>query len=231
MNKIELNSQEEVWNKIAKSFDNTRKKPWNIVIDFINQFSSSAVIADLGCGNGRHLIPSSNIGRYAIGLDISDELLKIIKQKINKKQKNIILIKGNCVNLPFADESVDVVIYIAALHNIIGRKNRIQSLIEINRILKPNGKALISVWTRWQKKFRKHFVKELFKFERNDEFGDIKINWHQDKLNIPRFYHLYGKREFINDLKKSNLIIEKISKEKLSRNKTVDNFFAYVEKS
>jgi alkylated DNA repair protein alkB family protein 8 len=220
------------WNLIAKSFDKTRQKPWRICIEFIETLSKDDVILDIGCGNGRHLIPCAYKVNKIIGLDISIELLKIVyKKKINNKLKNISLLHSNFQYLPIKNNSVDAVLFIASLHNIYKRKNRIRSLIELRRILKKNGKALISVWSKWQDKYRSYFINKLFfNIKKKNEFGDINIYWKKDNLNIPRFYHLYSKREFINDIKKSELKLSKIYDIKLKSTKYIDNYFAIVEK-
>ena len=72
---------EETWNTIAKSFDKTRNKPWIQCIDFINTLSKNSIVADISCGNGRHLIPLAKQSKKTIGVDISRELLKIIKEQ------------------------------------------------------------------------------------------------------------------------------------------------------
>jgi len=116
------------------------------------------------------------------------------------------------------------------LHNIKGRENRIQTLKELKRILKKEGTALISVWSRWQDKYRKMFFRNLFMDKKELEFGDIDIYWKQHNLNVPRFYHLYSKKEFEEDLKKAGLVIKKIESVKLHSKKYADNFFAIVKK-
>ena len=117
--------------------------------------------------------------------------------------------------------------YIAALHNIKGRKNRIFSLKEVKRILKTDGSALISVWSRDQERFQDCFAEA----SSNDcELGDIQIYWRQNKLNVPRFYHLYTKEEFIEDIKQSGLDIKQIFKARIQSQKYSDNYFAIVRK-
>ena len=163
---------EKTWDDIAESFDNTRRKPWKQCIDFINELPESYSVADLGCGNGRHLIPCAKHCKRVIGIDISKNLLNIARNKTNKKNlSNVIFIHGNLVKIPIKDNSLDAVLFIASLHNIKGRQNRISSLKEIKRILRNDGKALISVWSRWQDQYRMHFLKRMF--IRREEFGDI----------------------------------------------------------
>ncbi len=220
---------EQTWDSIAESFDKTRQKPWDQCIDFIKKLPEEYTVVDIGCGNGRHLFPCAKQCKRTIGVDISRKLLRIVNNKIRKEQLNkIVLIHSNMINIPIKDESVDAVMCIASIHNIKGKYQRIQSLNEIFRILKKNGIALISVWSRWQDRYRMHFLKQLIKREK--EFGDIDIYWRQNKLNIPRFYHLYSKGEFLNDLTKANFKIQQIQSVKLHSKLTADNYFAEVKK-
>jgi ubiquinone/menaquinone biosynthesis C-methylase UbiE len=231
MTNIHTKISEETWNSIAKSFDSTRRKPWEECISFIDLLSKESTVVDVGSGNGRHLIPCAQHCKKVIGLDVSKELLKIVKIKVyDKKLKNVELIHSDAVNIPIKNESIDAVIYIATLHNIPIKHRRINSLKEINRILKPGGKAIISVWSRWQDKFRQHFlIRMITQFGRN-EFGDINIYWRQHGLNISRYYHLYSKREFQRDIDKTDFKIITLEGKKKHSNKYPDNYFAIVQK-
>jgi len=224
-----MNKEEETWDVIAESFDITRRKPWNQCIEFIKNLSNNYIVADIGCGNGRHLLPCAKHCKKVIGIDISQNFLNIVKKKIIYESiKNISLIHANMVKIPIKDNSIDSFICIASLHNIKGRPQRIQSIKELFRILKNNRTALISVWSRWQDKYRIYFLKKLFNYK--GEFGDIDIYWRQNNLDIPRFYHLYSKREFIKDLNQANFEIEEIMCVKLHSTHYPDNFFAKVRK-
>lgn len=231
MSKDHSIESEKIWNSIAKSFDSTRRKTWKECIDFINDLPKNSIVADIGSGNGRHLIPCAKQCKKVIGLDISDELLKIVQKKVDEnKLNNVELIHSDAVSIPLKNDSVDAILFIATLHNIPERRRRINALEEINRILKPDGKAIISVWSRWQDKFRQHFVNRCFKRYERKEFGDIKLHWRQHGLNVPRFYHLYDKREFSNDLEKAGLEIIEIQNAKIHSKKYPDNYFAIVKR-
>lgn len=207
----------------------TRRKPWSQCLDFITSLAKTDVVADIGCGNGRHLFPCAQQCKQTIGIDISRELLAIVHKKLEEnKLNNATLVHSDVVNLPLASHSVDAVLYIASLHNIKGRENRIQSLKEINRILKLGGEAMISVWSRWQDKYRLQFLKKWFTRIGTAEFGDIDIYWRQHGLNIPRFYHLYSKREFVSDIHQAGLELIEIQDAKLCSYKHPDNYFAIV---
>ncbi len=229
MSENHFKKSEKTWDKIAKSFDTTRKKSWDICLDYIHNLPKDSIVADFGCGNGRHLIPCAKHCKKVYGIDISKELLKITKDKIERQNiKNVELIHSNLIEIPLEDNSVDSVIFIAALHNIKGRNNRIKALSELKRVLKKDKTAMISVWSRWQDKFRKEFFKKFFQIKNKDEYGDIYVYWKQHGLDIPRFYHLYSKMEFKSDIKKSGLKIIEINSVNLSSKKYDDNYFAEV---
>jgi ubiquinone/menaquinone biosynthesis C-methylase UbiE len=232
MTNVYTKKSEDTWNAIAHSFDSTRRKTWKKCIDFINNLPKTNIVADVGSGNGRHLIPCAKHCKNVIGLDVSGELLKITQEKlIENNLENVDLVHSDAVNIPLNENSVDAVLFIAALHNIPQRYRRIKALKEINRILKPNGKAIISVWSRWQDKFRQHFLRKCLTNVDRNEFGDIDVYWRQHGLNIPRFYHLYSKRELKQDLEQAGFKILELEGIKYFSKKFNDNYFAVVRKT
>ena len=92
---------------------------------------------------------------------------------------------------------------------------------------KKDGSAMISVWSREQDKFRELFNKN--KIDKNQEFGDINIFWRQDKLDVPRFYHLYSEKEFKEDINNAGLKIVNFQPVKIVSKNYYDNYFATVK--
>jgi tRNA (uracil-5-)-methyltransferase TRM9 len=220
---------QETWDTIAESFDKTRQKPWHYCLDFINSIPPSAMVADLGCGNGRHLLPCAEKCSSVVGVDISRKLLRIVQKKLHENVLNSAsLVHSDVTALPFKQNYFDRVLFIASLHNIQGQNHRQAALTEVLRILKPEGIALVSVWSRWQDRYYKHFLKQFI--VRKREFGDTDIYWRQQNLNVPRFYHLYGKHEFRQELLHAGFQIERIDSLKLHSKRFPDNYFAVVRK-
>jgi ubiquinone/menaquinone biosynthesis C-methylase UbiE len=100
-------------------------------------------VLDLGCGSGAF---TSYIAR-AVGdkgkvyaLDIQADMLKQLEKKLSKPEnkdiKNIKLIEGNAYELPFDDNSLDLVNMVTVLQEIPDRNKALQ---EVKRVLKPGG--------------------------------------------------------------------------------------------
>ena len=100
-------------------------------------------VLDLGCGSGAF----TNFVARAVGekgkvyaFDIQPDMLKQLENKLsrpeNKNIKNIKLIEGNAYELPFEDNSLDVVNMVTVLQEIPDRNRALQ---EVKRVLKPEG--------------------------------------------------------------------------------------------
>ncbi|KMY44167.1 ubiquinone biosynthesis methyltransferase UbiE [Bacillus sp. FJAT-27916] len=74
------------------------------------------------------------------GLDFSENMLKVGKEKVQKYGlKNVELIHGNAMELPFEDNSFDYVTIGFGLRNV---PDYLTVLKEMNRVLKPGGMAV-----------------------------------------------------------------------------------------
>ena len=58
-----------VYDHIASDFSASRYKMWPMVEKFVSQVQSDELLVDLGCGNGKNLIP---VTRNGLGLEISE---------------------------------------------------------------------------------------------------------------------------------------------------------------
>jgi demethylmenaquinone methyltransferase/2-methoxy-6-polyprenyl-1,4-benzoquinol methylase len=80
--------------------------------------------------------------RSAIGIDLSSEMLKIGKQKIQEKPycNRVQFQVADATRLPFAEKSFDAATFSFGIRNV---PDPILSLKEIHRVLKPGGRCLI----------------------------------------------------------------------------------------
>lgn len=136
---LEINYVKNFYNNHAAEFDATRYAPWPIVKNFIDDLPQGTCILDVGSGNGKNQYRDD---LYWTSCDNSIEMCK--------RSKNAVLCE--CTSLPFESNSYDAVICIAVLHHLDSVQKRKDAINEIFRVLKPNGKFIISVWGA-QKKY------------------------------------------------------------------------------
>lgn len=108
----------------------------------------------VGVGGGMELLQFSYFSRQkggVIGVDIVDEMLEasrknfIIAEKENDwfSKDFIELKKGDALNLPIEDESIDIAAQ-NCLFNIFKTEDLTKALQEMYRVLKPNGRLVMS---------------------------------------------------------------------------------------
>jgi ubiquinone/menaquinone biosynthesis C-methylase UbiE len=118
-------------------------------------------ILDLGCGRGAVLLMAAQhlTTRQVVGVD----LWRSVDQSgisAEATQRNAVaegvaerveLHTGNMTELPFEDESLDVIVSSLAIYNISGRAGRDKAISEAVRVLRPGGRLLIlDVRSTWQ---------------------------------------------------------------------------------
>lgn len=196
-------SVKESYDKIAIYFANTRVFTWLWTDNFINSLDKNSLILDIGSGNGRNTKYSNNM---IFGLDISFEQLKMRRNINDVTNLSSSSIQGNMITLPFKSNKFDAILSIASFHHLSTIEERHNCLQEMKRILIPNGKILLSVWSINQPPKTKR------KF---DNYGNINVNWNTNKKDtygnfiiIPRYYYIFKLNE-IKELLSTYFTIEK----------------------
>ncbi|MGB5893781.1 MAG: class I SAM-dependent methyltransferase [Ignavibacteriaceae bacterium] len=134
------------FNKVAKKYDTATflsqgyKKDLQRSVDRL-ELSGDEFVLDLCCGTGQSTIcvlNSLNAGKV-IGIDNSEEMLNIAKQKYSGsyKKNRLEFIKQDVMNINYEDESVDAIIMAYGIRNMPDYKVCIENLF---RLLRPGGK-------------------------------------------------------------------------------------------
>jgi SAM-dependent methyltransferase len=102
-------------------------------------------VLDVGCGAGVDTLFSAMMtgsSGKVVGLDLTPTMLERAKKNRSKTDlKNVRFEEGSVENLPFANESFDVVTSNGAL-NLVPDKAR--AFGEIYRVLKPDGRLMVA---------------------------------------------------------------------------------------
>lgn len=96
----------------------------------------SGLWLDLGCGTGWNIsvLQLLKQQRKIIGIDISEKMLRFAKSK------NMNVLRGDALQLPFCDASFDGILAKGVLHHLPDIK---QAVAEIARVLKTDGQVVM----------------------------------------------------------------------------------------
>ena len=183
-----MDNQINIWNSLAEQWDRFRSKPFPKTIFYLSKNWEKGKILDVGCGNGRNLIPFAEKNFTCEGVDFSIEMLNHAKSKFKKLNLKSKFHVANMIDLPFKDNSFDYLICIASFHHL-NKIDQQKTLLEFKRILKSNGKIYITTWNKLQLKF-------LFKNK------EVFIPWKIKDQSHQRYYYLFNHFELKKLLKK-----------------------------
>ena len=136
---IETTFVTNVYDTIAHHFSDTRSYMWSWITDFVKSTPIGSTIYDIGCGSGRNM---NYEGYNFIGVDSCSEFVDMC---LENKQS---VYKASMTELPFENETADALMCIAAFHHLSNEERRMKALQEMKRVVKKNGKILLSVWSK-----------------------------------------------------------------------------------
>ena len=188
-------SVRRTYERIGAHFSKTREYAWPEVESFVDDAPACETALDIGCGNGRHAALLADAADRVIGLDASRALLGAAAERVGDRAS---LLLGDAASLPLAANTVDLAVYVATLHHLPTSADRRASLDELDRVLAPGGRALVSVWST---------AHDRFDAPADAETGfATTVDWTlPGGETVPRFYHIYAPAEFRRELDDSGL--------------------------
>jgi len=137
------------YDQLATQYDQRWSRYVSNTLSFLKtwaQIAPTDVVLDVACGTGEfeRLILSENPAQQMVGVDISDEMLAIARQKL-QHYPNIDFQLASASTLPFSDASFDTVISANAFHYF---DDPSVVLKEMERMLKPGGNLIILDWCK-----------------------------------------------------------------------------------
>ena len=135
-----------VWENAYQRFETPaeeiRKFERRLVLPGASQWPRDAKIAELFCGRGNGLKALAALGFEQLsGVDLSESLLRTYEGPAR-------LYVGDCRDLRFADQSLDIVIVQGGLHHLPDLPEDLEkTLREIRRVLKSDGRfVMVEPW-------------------------------------------------------------------------------------
>lgn len=211
-----INKTKDYFDKNVEGFSGSRKELWPEFEELKKYIKEDERVLDLGCGNGRlfELFKNKNI-EYA-GVDFSEKLIEKAKEKYGDY-----FIVADAFGLPFPGDSFNSIWAIAFFHHIPSKQLRLKALEEIKRVLKKNGKIIVTCWNFYQF----HYLRILLKFTLRKFFGLNKLDFKDillfpKKLKVQRYYHAFTKKELKKLFQKAGFRVEELKYLKRNKKKT-----------
>lgn len=122
----------------------TEYAPWMPEVMGFDQFPGERLL-EIGCGMGTDLLQFARGGAQVTGVDLTPRSIEISRQHfaVYGERADFVLTDGE--QLPFADESFDVVYSNGVLHHTPDTAGAVK---EVHRVLRPGGQARVMLYHR-----------------------------------------------------------------------------------
>lgn len=153
-------------------FKNNSFNPRKILLNKIPNNDINLLEIAIGTGKNSILLAKNRPKLNIVGIDISQEMLKIAQNNLEKEKiSNVELINMNATNMAFKYETFDVIVISLLFHEL---KSDVANKIleECKKILKSDGKILLLEWEEPKKLFQK-LMFLLIKLSEPKEFKEF----------------------------------------------------------
>lgn len=150
----------------------------------VDKYIEGKIVLDIASGEGYGSNLMSKKATFVYGVDIDTSAVQAAKLKY--KKENLKFLTGSAIEIPIKDNSIDVVV---SFETIEHHDKHHEMLIQIKRVLKPNGILIIStpdkLYYSDKRKYNNPFhIKELYK----DDFVSLISNYFSNKQLLYQKY-------------------------------------------
>jgi len=137
------------YNQMATMYDRLWSRYILKSLSFLKEWAQldpTSTVLDVACGTGtfERLVLAEQPDQSIVGIDLSEKMLGIAEEKC-RDYPNVSFEQASVSELPFDDRSFDVVVSASALHYF---EDPIAALLEMKRVLKPEGELIILDWCK-----------------------------------------------------------------------------------
>jgi tRNA (cmo5U34)-methyltransferase len=211
--KFNLEEMSEFFNKRAKTYDKHMSEVVEKFEDYYDTLSSpmgesgeKIKVLDIGCGTGLELegIFKRNPEAEVDVIDMSEEMLTILKEKYKDKLNQIKIIHGSYLTIPFNQNYYDYVIASMTIHHFT-KEEKVCLYKKINSTLINGGTYIEGDYYMLSKEeeekcldFYYDAIDKIPKAERHLYHIDIPftIETENELLSVSGFTNIYKKLEF-----------------------------------
>lgn len=172
-------------------------------------------IIDLGAGTGRLALTLAQRGYRPVAVDLSPEMLKVLREKAQGLGLDIPCVCANLVELDaIADRSFNhAACLFSTLGLIVGAEARRRFLAHVFRVMNPGGIFVVHVHNRWFNVWTTHGRRLLFRDVADSclgrgQPGDYEMPAHHGIGRLTM--HLFTRREVASDLRTAGFEIVEI---------------------
>ncbi len=135
---VPVRSAYDRWSAVYDAYDNPMVSAATEIVAGLARMAKGGDVLELGCGTGRNLLALSRAGAASVtGCDLSAGMLAAARAKA----PTLALVSGDlAAALPFADASVDMVLFCLVLEHMNALA---PPLREAQRVLRPGGHVAI----------------------------------------------------------------------------------------
>ncbi len=110
-------------------------------------------ILDVGCGNGRFLIPLVRRGFEVVGLDNSPEMLEECRRRLSVNNLKAELIQFDLENMNYEGEFDALICMDSVICYLLDAESIIETLTNFQKAIRPNGFVILENWnmfSQWE---------------------------------------------------------------------------------
>lgn len=192
----------EFYNRFGDSFSATRQRLQPGVKKILDSIQDHVSVLDLGCGNGHFLSELSRRGHKGalLGVDFSLPLLRSAESAPGILFRDVDLTKLSAVSGKLAvDGGWDVITMFATLHHIPSSEMRLDILKTIRKLLKADGRFILSNWQFLNSEKLKSRIQAWDKVGINEndlDVGDYLLDWRSGGEGL-RYAHQFSVEELL----------------------------------
>lgn len=135
----------DYWERILKNPSPAYAELFNTEKQFLlSHIAPDSKVLDIGCGEGRNIETILNVTKHVVGID--NDLKAISDAQTHLAgTPTVQILFADVLELPFSEKSFDIVTLMMTLVNF--SNNKVKALKEMSRVLKQDGKIIISVYS------------------------------------------------------------------------------------